>query len=57
MCMTKMGKIIEIKKGIALVRFGNRTSKINVSLIKNVKMNDKILCSGDVAIERVEDED
>lgn len=55
MCMVKVGKIIEIKENEAIVKFKNRTEKINISLIKGLKVNDRIICSGKIALEKIED--
>lgn len=57
MCMAKIGEVVKINKKEALVKFGNKTSKINISLLKNVKIKDKVVCSGKIAIERIGDED
>ena len=58
MCMgQRIGEVIEINGDEALVKFENGTSKVNISLLKNVKIKDKVVCSGEVAIERIEDED
>lgn len=53
----KIGKVVKIEGDEALVKFGKKTRRINVSLLKNVKVKDKVVCSGNVAIERIEDED
>lgn len=54
MCVTKIGKVIKILGEEALVDFGNKTEKINVSLIKDLKVNDKIVCSGKIGIEKLD---
>lgn len=55
MCLAKVGKIVKTQGKEALVKFKNRTEKIDISLIKGLKVNDKIICSGKVAIEKLED--
>ena len=57
MCMMKIGKITKIQGKEAVVKFGNKSSKINISLLKGIKPKDKIICSGEVGIEKVENED
>ena len=58
MCMgQRIGKVVKIIGNEALVRFGKEISRINISLLKNIRVKDKIICSGNVAIERIEDED
>ncbi|MCS7106246.1 MAG: HypC/HybG/HupF family hydrogenase formation chaperone [Candidatus Aenigmarchaeota archaeon] len=55
MCIAKVGKVVEIKGNKALVKFDKKIEKIDISLIRGVKVKDKIVCSGRVAIERVEE--
>lgn len=57
MCIVKIGRIIKIQGREAIVKIGNKTSKINISLLKNIKPKDKIICSGKLGIEKVENED
>ncbi len=58
MCMgQRIGEVVKINGNEALVRFGKEISRINISLLKNIRVKDKIICSGNVAIERIEDED
>jgi len=53
----RIGEVVKINGNEALVRFGKEISRINISLLKNIRVKDKIICSGNVAIERIEDED
>lgn len=55
MCIANVGEIVKIEKEKALVRFGKKILKVNISLLKNLKEGDKIICSGKVAVEKVED--
>jgi len=55
MYLLPVGKIIEIKGKRALVEFENERKEIDISLLKNIKINDKVICAGDVAIERIKD--
>ena len=56
MCLLPVGKVIEIKGKKALVEFENERKEIDVSLLENVRKNDKVICAGNIAIERIEDE-
>ena len=53
--MAKIGEIIKIEGKEALVRFGEEIERVNISLLKSVKEKDKIICSGKVAVEKLED--
>ncbi len=54
MCLAKVGEVIKIEGNEALVKFGKKLERINISLLKNLKEKDKIICSGNVAIEKVD---
>ncbi len=53
--MAKIGKIVEIQGSEALVKFKNKTERVNISFLKGLKVNDKIICSGKIAVEKIED--
>ncbi len=53
--MAKIGEIIKIEGKEALAKFGKEVSRVNISLLKDVKVKDKIICSGKVAVEKLED--
>lgn len=56
MCTVEIGEVIKVNKKTALVKINNKTRKVNISLLKNVKVKEKLICSGNIALERVEDE-
>jgi len=53
-CIAKIGKVVKIEGNEALVKFGNKTERVNISFLKNLKVNDKIICSGKIAVEKID---
>lgn len=53
MCLAIPGKVIKINKKRALVDFGEHQHTIDISLTKNVKIGDYLICHGDLAINKL----
>jgi hydrogenase maturation factor len=56
MCIIKIGEVVKVSKKTALVKFKGKIQKVNISLLGDVKLKDKLIFSGGIALERVEDE-
>jgi len=52
MCLAKVGKIVELNGNKAIVKFGKTFEEIDVSLVKGLKVGDKIICSGKIGVEK-----
>lgn len=57
MCLATPSKIIEIKDGKAVVGSGDHTHTVDLSLIKEPKIGEYLLIHGDMAINKVPEEE
>jgi hydrogenase expression/formation protein HypC len=53
MCLATPSKVIKIEKNWATVESGNHTHRVNLSLLKNVKLGDYLLIHDELAINKV----
>jgi hydrogenase assembly chaperone HypC/HupF len=56
MCITTIGKVLELDKNTALVQLRKSTRKVRTDLV-DVKKGDYIYVSGNLAIEKIEKEE
>lgn len=57
MCVAIPGQVIELYEDEALVEFIESKKKVNISLIKDVKVGDYLLIHVGVAIEKIDKEE
>lgn len=57
MCLAVPMKIIEITENTALVLSGDHKHEVNLSLVKEAKTGDYILAHGNIAINKVSEEE
>jgi len=57
MCLATPSKIIGIRGGKALIQTHDHRHEVNLSLLKNVKIGDWVLCVNDLAIQKIPRED
>jgi len=57
MCVAKPMKIIEIKGKTAIVETDSHKHKVNLALLKNIKIGDYILTHGNIAINKIPQEE
>jgi len=53
MCLATPSKVIKIKDGWATVEFGDHQHRVNLSLLKNVKLGDYLLIHDELAINKL----
>lgn len=53
MCLATPSKVIKIKGQWATVQSGNHEHRVNLSLLKNVKLGDYLLIHDELAINKV----
>jgi hydrogenase maturation factor len=54
MCDAEIGKVLQVKGKKALVEVNGSAREVIVEFV-DVKKNDKILCKGNIAIEKLEE--
>lgn len=57
MCLSVPAKVIKIQNGHAVVRGGDQTHEVDLSLVKNVKTGDYLLVHANLALNKVPKED
>ncbi len=57
MCLAFPSKVIKIKGKWAYVQSDDHQHRVNLSLVKNVKIGDYLLAHGDLAINKVAESD
>ena len=53
MCLATPSKVIKIEKDWAMVQSGDHKHRVNLSLLKNVKLGDYLLIHDELAINKV----
>lgn len=53
MCLATPSKVVKIKDGWATVQSGDHQHRVNLSLLKNVKVGDYLLIHDELAINKV----
>jgi len=53
MCLATPSKVIKIEKDWAMVQSGDHEHRVNLSLLKNVKLGDYLLIHDELAINKV----
>lgn len=53
MCLATPSKVIKIEKNWATVESGKHTHRVNLSLLKNVKLGDYLLIHDELAINKI----
>ena len=53
MCFATPGKVIKLKGKIATIKMPNHQHRVDVSLLKNVKVGDYLLCHDKMAINKI----
>ncbi len=53
MCLATPSKVIKIEKDWATVKSGNHTHRVNLSLLKDIKLGDYLLIHDELAINKI----
>jgi len=53
MCLATPSKVIKIEKDWAIVKTPHHSHKINICLLKNVKIGDYLLVHGEMALNKI----
>jgi len=53
MCLATPSKVIKIKDDCATVKSGNHAHRVNLSLLKNIRVGDYLLIHDELAINKI----